>query len=681
MTDGRPAAGTRTGLAAFRNGRRREEEMSRSEDMPQNSHVLVCLSSSTSNARVIHAAARIAAAFQGAFSALFVETPGYAQMPDDDKKRLRSNMNLAEKLGAKLETAIGDDVAYQIAEYARLSGVTCVVIGQTNTVGGLLLRKRSLTDRLINYAPDLDYFIIPDHGTRVYVAKKAPDGSRKRALLDAGISLAALGLCTMIGFLFSHLGFTDANVIMVFLLGLLTVSIGTAHRAFSLIWAVVSVLLFDLLFTTPRFTFYAYGTGYPVTFLVMFAAAFLISTLAIRLKQNARQSAQTARRVSVVLETDRQLSKAKSKEEILSVLAGQLTQLLKRSLVIYPAADGRLGDPVFYPAAEDTTPYRTDQERAAAEWAFARRKRAGATTDRYPQSSYLYYSMRVREHAYGVVGVAVHGSPLDASEESMLSSVVGECSLALENARNAREKEESMVLAENERLRANLLRAVSHDLRTPLTSIMGNADSLLTSGDSMDRETRLRRYADIYADAQWLTGMVENLLSASRMEDGSLRLNMNTELVDDMIAEAVRHMGRRLDGFTLDVRKPESLLFVRADARLIVQVIINLLDNAVKYAPAGTLIRVETREEPGNVLVRVADEGPGIPDDQKPHVFDLFYSGNNLTGDSRRGLGLGLALCQSIMKAHGGGIAVRDSTPHGAVFELTFPKAEVRLDE
>ena len=655
--------------------------MSRSEDKQQSSHILVCLSSSTSNARVIHAAARIAAAFQGAFSALFVETPGYTQMSDDDKKRLRSNMNLAEKLGAKIDTVIGDDVPYQIAEYARLSGVSCIVAGQANTVSGLLRRRRSLTDRLINYAPDLDYFIIPDHGTRVYVARKAPESSRKRTILDTGIFLAALGLCTLIGFLFSHLGFTDANIIMIYLLGLLAVSIGTAHRAFSLIWAVVSVLLFDLLFTTPRFTFYAYGTGYPVTFLVMFAAAFLISTQAIRLKRNARQSARTARRVSVVLETDRQLSRAKSREEILSVLAGQLTQLLKRSLVVYPAADGRLEDPVFYPAAEDTTPYRMDQERGAVEWAFARRKRAGATTDRYPRSDYLYYSMRVQDRTYGVVGVAIHNSPLDASEESMLSSVVGECSLALENARNAREKEESMVLAENERLRANLLRAVSHDLRTPLTSIMGNADNLLAGGESMDRDTRRRLYSDIYTDAQWLTGMVENLLSASRMEDGSLKLNMNTELMDDMIAEAVRRMGRRLDGFTLDLRPSGSLLFVQADARLIVQVIINLLDNAVKYAPAGTVITIGTREEGGNVLVSVADEGPGIPEDQKPRVFDLFWSGNNLTGDSRRGLGLGLALCQSIMKAHSGTIAVRDNTPRGAVFELTFPKAEVNLDE
>ncbi len=643
--------------------------------------ILVCLSPSASNARVIHAAARLAEAFGGSLAALFVETPACAMLGDDDKKRLRSNMNLAEKLGARLDTVIGDDVPYQIAEYARLSGASCVVIGQTNTVGGLLRRKKSLTDRLVSYAPDLDYYIIPDHGTKVYVAKKPPEASGRRILLDCGISLAALGVCTAIGFLFSHLGFTGANIIMVYLLGLLGVSIGTSHRVFSLSWAVVSVLLYDLLFTTPRFSFYAYGTGYPITFLVMFIAAFTISSLAIRLKQNAGQAAKSARRMSVVLETDRQLTRAKTGEEILGVLAGQLGQLLKRSLVIYPAVDGRLGDPVFYPAADDTVPYRTDRERQAVEWAFTRHKRAGATTEKFPHCDYLYYSMRVQERVYGVVGTAVHGSPLDASEQSMLASVVGECSLALENARNVREKEATMVLAENERLRANLLRAVSHDLRTPLTSIMVSADTLLSGGEGMEPGTRRQLYADIYTDAQWLTGMVENLLSASRMEADGLNLNMNTELMDDMIAEAARHMGRRLDGHPLTVRKPEELFFVRADARLIVQVIINLLDNAIKYAPAGTPITVETGGDAGRVWVRVADEGPGVPEEQKAHIFEMFHTGSTPSADSRRGLGLGLSLCQSIMQAHGGDIAVRDNVPRGAVFELIFPRDEVKLDE
>ena len=647
----------------------------------QGTRILVCLSSSTSNTKVIHAAAKITAAFRGTLIALFVETPAYSLMSDDDRKRLRSNMNLAEKLGARLETVTGDDVPYQIAEYARVSDVSGIVIGQPNTVGSLLRRRKSLTDRLVAYAPDLDYFIIPYYGTKVYMARKPAERNRKNILTDISIFLASMVVSTAIGFLFSHLGFTDANIIMVYLLGLLVVSIFTTHRAYSMVWAVISVLLFDLLFTTPRFTFYAYGTGYPVTFLIMLAAAFSISTLAIRLKQNAGQSAKAAQRMSVVLETDRQLARARSREEILSVLADQLTKLLNRSLVIYPAEKGELGDPVFYPAAGDTVPYRTNEEKQAVEWSFSHRKRAGATTEIFPKTDYLYYCMRVQDQAYGVVGIAVHGFPPDASEQSVLASVVGECSLALENARNAREKEETMILAENERLRANLLRAVSHDLRTPLTSIMGNADSLITCGDTLDPDTRRQLYSDIYQDAQWLNGMVENLLSASRMTGGKLNLNITTELMDDMISEAVNHLSRQLKHYIVQRNRPEELLFVKADARLIVQVIINLLDNAVKYAPSGSTIRIDTAEQEQKVIVRIADEGPGIPDDQKKRIFDLFYSSGNPTGDSRRGLGIGLSLCQSILRAHGGTISVSDHEPNGAVFTFSLPKDEVNLNE
>ena len=651
------------------------------QQMHNEKRILVCLSSSTSNAKVIHAAANITEAYQGTLIALFVETPAYIQASDDDKKRLRSNMNLAEKLGARVDTVSGEDVPYQIAEYARLSDISCIVIGQTNTVGGLLRKKKSLTDRLVAYAPDLDYFIIPDYGTKVFFAKKPQSKNAGSILRNCAIFLAALGSCTLVGLLFSNLGFTDANIIMVYLLGLLIVSMFTTHRAFSLVWAVTSVLLFDLLFTTPRFTFYAYGTGYPVTFVVMFAAAFIISTLAIRLKQNASQSAKAAQRMSVVLDTDRQLAKAKAPDEIFSVLAAQLSQLLKRSLVIYPSDGESLLNPNFYPTADDTVPYRADREKEAVDWAFRQHKRAGATTEAYPQTDYLYYSLRIQERVYGVVGVAVHGSPLDASEQSVLASVVGECSLALENARNAREKEESILLAENERLRANLLRAVSHDLRTPLTSIMGNADNLITSGETLDPATRAQVYHDIYNDAQWLTGMVENPLSASRMNEGKLNLNITTELMDDLIGEAVRHLGKRLDAFVFEWRKPDQLLFVRADARLIVQVILNLLDNAMKYTQPGSHIWIRTGKENGEVMVCVEDDGPGIPDDQKPHIFDLFYTSGNPAGDSRRGLGVGLALCQSILKAHDGRIWVTDRIPRGVCFEFALPEEKVTAHE
>ena len=175
--------------------------------------------------------------------------------------------------------------------------------------------------------------------------------------------------------------------------------------------------------------------------------------------------------------------------------------------------------------------------------------------------------------------------------------------------------------------------------------------------------------------------MVENLLSASRMNEGKLNLNMTTELVDDLIGEAIRHLGKRLDGFSLEWVKADQLLFVKADARLIVQVVLNLLDNAIKYTPRGSHIRISSFSAEGMVHVSVEDDGPGIPDDQKPFIFDLFYTSGNPAGDSRRGLGVGLALCQSILKAHDGRIWVADRYPQGVRFEFALPEEEVTVHE
>ncbi len=175
--------------------------------------------------------------------------------------------------------------------------------------------------------------------------------------------------------------------------------------------------------------------------------------------------------------------------------------------------------------------------------------------------------------------------------------------------------------------------------------------------------------------------MVENLLSASRVSEGKLSLKMSTELMDDMITEGIQHLSRRLDSHILERRKAETLLFVKADARLMVQVIINLVDNAIKYTPSGSRICIETAGEGENVVVRIGDDGPGIPEEEKAHIFDLFYTGGNPAGDNRRGLGIGLALCESILKAHGGSIRVKDNVPKGTLFEFTLPKEEVNLNE
>ena len=348
---------------------------------------------------------------------------------------------------------------------------------------------------------------------------------------DGGRAAGILIAATLVGLLFSGLKIPEANIIAVYILGVLIISIITSSWMYSFLASVISVLAFNFLFTIPRFTLRAYDPSYPVTFGIMFLVALITGSLASRMKEYARESAQAAMQI------------------------------------------------------------------------------------------------------------------------------------------------------EKEQLRADLLRSISHDLRTPLTSISGNASNLLSNENEFSQETRMQIYGDIYDDSMWLIKLVENLLSVTRIEDGRMDLRMSAELMDEVIAEAMRHTDRNRDGRKIEVSCDEEFILGKMDARLIVQVVINLVDNAVKYTPEGAQIRIHTGKKDGMVVVSVSDTGPGIPDEQKSKVFDMFYTGTNRAADGRRSLGLGLGLCRSIIRAHGGEIWVSDNKPQGAVFTFTLPAEEVTLHE
>lgn len=657
--------------------------MKRHGDYHTDEHILVCLSSSPSNAKIIRTAARMATAFKGNFTALFVETPDFPVMNEENVKRLRSNMRLAEQLGAKIETIYGEDVPFQIAEFARLSGVSKVVIGRSSGVKRHLFSKPTLTEKLIANAPNLDVHIIPDtvSDAAVYRLRKV----KKRNYLffsaaDILKCIAILLVSSLIGTVFRNLGFAEANIITVYVLGVLITSVITKHQIYSLISSVVSVLVFNFLFTEPKFTLQAYGQGYPVTFLIMFLAAFLTGSLAIRLKNQAKQAARAAYRTKVLFDTNQLLQQSKDRNEIVSVTSNQLIKLLGRDIVFYLADADKLEEPRFFPAADENSEVCiSDNEKAVAGWVFKNNKRAGATTETLSNSKCLYLAVRLNNMVYGVVGIVMGEESLDPFENSIVLSILGECALALENEKNAREKEEAAVLAENEQLRANLLRAISHDLRTPLTSISGNASNLLSNSESFDTDTKKQLYADIYDDSMWLIGLVENLLAVTRIEEGRLNLNISEDLIADVITEALHHINRKSVEHQITVENEDELLLVKMDAKLIVQVIINLVDNAIKYTPKNSHIKIRTEKHGDKAVVSIADDGDGIPNEMKSRVFDMFYSGANQIVDSRRSLGLGLSLCKSIIKVHGGEITVSDNQPHGTVFTFTLPIGEVKV--
>ena len=403
------------------------------------------------------------------------------------------------------------------------------------------------------------------------------------------------------------------------------------------------------------------------------------------LKENAKLSARDAFRTKILFNTSQLLQKAEDASEIFDITATQLIKLLGRNLVVAPVEKKKNGivQGTLYNAETGIKSEKVFnvKEQEILQWVLKNRKRAGAMTERFSEEPYLYLSIYAAQNRYGVIGIFIGQKPLDAFENSILLSILGECAMALDREQSAREKEEAAVMAKNEQLRVNLLRTISHDLRTPLTSILGNADSLISNFDALDEGMRKQIFSDIYEDAGWLIELVENLLALTKIEDGSVKLQLSDQVVEDVVREALRHVERRKNEHKITVDCGEDVLLARMDAKLIVQVLVNLINNAVKYTQTGSKIRITAGKEEKNVWIAVEDNGPGIPAECREHVFEMFYSGKNKVSDSRRSLGLGLALCRSIVNAHGGELVLRDCAPHGCHFRFTLPLSEVNLNE
>lgn len=647
----------------------------------ENEHILVCLSSSPSNKNIIFTASKMSNALQAQFTALYVQTG--ARIQSEDKERLDENIRFAEELGAEIVMTHGENVPLQISEYAQLSNVTEIVIGQSSMKRNYFFSRKTLTEKLIDIVPDIDIHIIPDTvKAENYRKGHLPMHVEKPSIKECLLTVLIFVICTFIGLVFQKFHFSEANVVTIYILGVLLTSILTDGYLCSVAGSVMSVFLFCFFLTEPRMSFQTYAVGYPVTFVIMLISSVLTGTLAAKLKMHARLSAQLAFRTQILFDTDRLLQKARSQKEILEITCTQLARLFDRSIVAYAAVNGRLAEGHLFSEkekAEDQS-YLTLDEQQIARWVYTNKKRAGATTHYYKNSKCLYLAIRIGDQVYGVVGVPAQKNVLDSFEYSILLSVLNGCALAMDNARNAEEKEKNAVIAKNEQLRADLLRAISHDLRTPLCSISGNADMLLSNGKYLDEGTRRQIYTDIYDDAEWLTGVVENLLSITRLNDGRLKFKFTDQLMDEVIAEALRHISRKHDDYKI-ITECEDLLLTRMDVRLIIQVLVNLVDNAIKYTPSGSTITIRALKKNEKAWISVEDNGPGISDEIKPHIFEMFFTGGNNIADSQRSLGLGLALCQSIVEAHGGKMELEDNDPHGCIFSFALPLSEVILNE
>lgn len=639
-------------------------------------HILVGLSSAPSNSKIVETASKMARAFDANLTALYIKTSQSEVLSEENAKRLQNNIKFAERMGATIVTVYGEDVALQMAEYAKTSGATKIVIGRNATKRAGIIRKPTLADKLIALATNIDIHIIPDADSDLREQKETlfKKTNALSIVKDLAISLGVIIVTSLIGLFFAHLGFSEANIITLYILGVLITSIVTSSK---LAWgfsSVASVLIFNFLFTKPRFSLMAYDDGYPITFAIMFVASLITGSFASKMHNQTKQSSQAAYRTKILFDANRLLQRASDDEEVLKITAEQLKKLLNREIVIFKQNKDTL----------QTLVYALDDSFQMGE------KELNIATSILINHSYDYkdaqlrcdyYPLKTQLRTYGIVAVYKNEKEIDSFENSIILSLVGECALALENLFNAKEKELAAVLAENEQLRANLLRAISHDLRTPLTAISGNASNLISNASSFDEQTKLSIYNDIYNDSMWLINLVENLLSITRLEEGRMNLNFTAELIDEVVAEAVKHVHMRQGRQKITVVHKDEFLLAKMDTRLIIQVIINILDNAIKYTPKDSKITITTEKQKDKAIISIADNGAGIPDELKERVFDMFYTGANKMADSRRSIGLGLALCKSIISVHGGEIFVKDNVPSGAIFTFTLPIGEIKINE
>lgn len=631
-------------------------------------HILVCLSSSPSNARIIRSAARMAQAFDGRFTALYVETPDSGDMSESNQNRLQENMRLANRLGADIQSVYGENIAGQIGEYARVCHVSKIVIGRQG-IRSAFAGQVPLAEKLSEAAPDAEIFIIPDPDEEGARMQRKRSDARKKLRLSFGhlLKLVLIGVSACLAaWLASSLGFSETSLLAIFVFAIILQAMLSRTLAEAALSSAVSLLLFAYFFAEPAFSLDLIDQGYLIAFLILVLCSVMTARISIRQKNAAEISARSAAQASMLFEAGQNLQEMDDDEKLGAFITRQVADFLNRKTVFYPIKNGSLGKPIY--SAEPGV-FSSQKEKAVALWTLKNNKRAGASTDTLSAARTLCLAIRHRGQVYGVLGIDLEGRTLSADQNTLLLSLLGQAALAMENEKIAREKEENAVLARQQQIRASLLRSISHDLRTPLTTISGSADLLLHQDPN--EKTRKQLEKTIYEDAVWLRDTVENLLSLSRMEEGSLQLNLEVLDIEEVIEEALKHASPKKNEHPIQV-SVEGLCLSRLDGKLAVSMMINLINNALQYTEPGTPIEISARIDGDSLDLAVADRGRGIGKKQAEHLFEPFAIGHTKISDACRSMGLGLSLVKNVVDIHHGTIEYKDNRP-GARFEIRLP--------
>lgn len=630
--------------------------------------ILACIGPDQISPAVIRTAKRLADLMDAPWLAVTVERPG-ASLDEAARQRIDEAMALAQSLGGDTQTLTGTDVPAELLRFAKFENVTQIVIGRSR--GGYLseVLRRSLPHELVRRTQDIAIHVVTRETEAVAEAKRPPSSTRIAPLPFLYAALAVMAALAV------GKGLTALtpipNLSMVFMLAvlLIAVSFGVGPAIFA---SFLSFLVYNFFFIPPLYTFTIAEPFELLALVIFLIVAIISSALAGRVRQQATVAATRMRATRRLYEFTRRLSGLASLDAVAEGAAGEIHVSLGRGVIVLLAqGDDDLALAAAWPP-EDTLDAAAT---TAARWAYTHREPAGANTGTLPTIPWYFTPLRIGAKTLGVIGVARGEGQLDSEARALLDTLTEQTAAALERALLSREMVTAKTATETERVRNTLLASISHDFRTPLSSILGAATSLIDYRDRMPDAAQKDLLSQIKTEAEGLDEMVRNLLAITRIDAGALELRRDWVDLREIVARVVNAARRRGAAQAIEVEMPENLPLVRADATLAEQAIGNVVANAVVHTPKEARIAIDAAIAYGDIVLRVTDDGPGVAAEVQSHIFDKFAKAAGGPADGGESTGLGLAIAKGIMDAHGGSIRVESPVAkgRGARFILVFP--------
>lgn len=468
-------------------------------------------------------------------------------------------------------------------------------------------------------------------------------------------------ICTAISMIFFHIKMFESNIVMIYLLGILLFSYLAEGYSYSLFSTICAVLLYNFFFTEPYYTLKVNNPAYFITFFIMFMVGFITSMLTIRVKMERQLVEDREEYISSLYYIEKKLLDVKSEEDLAKTSAEDISRQLNANIVVQ--FYNTTGDMVCKNIQGEEI-FNGDTDRSACLETYQSGSPCGHGTALFFDAKAYYKPILSQNGVLGVIGIALPGdSTLTYAQNTFIDVIIPQIAVVLERQNISKKQQIVQIEMQKERLRADMLRSISHDFRTPLAGIMGLASTARDNYDKISDEVRKNFLQSIYEDADWLNELVENILQTTRFDEGKVKLNIEEEAAEEIITDAVTHVKKHTSRHNIYVKIPDEIILIKVDGILIRQVIVNILNNAISYSPKESDITVSLYREADHVVFEVKDNGPGILHDDLSYVFERYYHSNS----NRKGMGLGLALCKTIIEAHDGKITIKNHEPHGTI--------------